>query len=216
MRFLTAKKKLIFIFLLIIVFLFLVIFELLKSALEVKLKDAFKGKGTFKELKIGPGYLIIKDLSFKDTKSKGIGVNISTKEVKVIPDLKDLISRKIHLKKVILKSPEIIIEKKAFLKIYPFWRGLIKKKRHSKKSSVHIDELFIIKGSLTIIDHSFTPFATIKMRSLNITLKNIDYPSGIKRSLLELIGAIPERGAYIFYPFPTSFKNSSSFMIFIL
>lgn len=170
--------------------------KIVESHLQKSLGPGF----TIGKIEVGLTSVSVKDIQLKDLKRNIVRLEAS--DLSIAPSLKSLFSRTFVIKSVSLKSSSILVEKTRSGRILmPIELPGEKKKGHKRENErgdktfrLHINRISIINGTFLFIDHSVTPPVRVEMKSMNVTLENVDYPASLEKTFMDVIGLIPSKG----------------------
>ncbi len=165
--------------------------------------------------KLGPGFSVAEvSLGLTEVTAKGVilkdvhrgKVLLKVEMAALFPSWTSLLSGKVMIRKILLQSPLIRIEKLADGRLisplgtlgtpketHPLRKAKGVSSTPRKAAAIKIGTVVVRDGTLFYIDSSLHPPVMISMKGFNLTLRNIEYPfrdEKVLKGLLELLPSV--------------------------
>jgi|GEM_PF-3556109 len=153
------------------------------------------------ELDLGFTSITAKDVILKDLRRDTILLKVN--KISLFPSWTSLLSGKVTIRKILLQSPFIRIEKLANGEMVlpvgapggkapPSGEG--KGAPSKKPTPIKIRTLVVKEGTILFLDGSVHPTVKVEMERVNLTLRNLEYPFLDDKILMDFIGILPSKG----------------------
>ena len=158
---------------------------------------------TLAEIKVKPTYLSARGIRYEDPHSKQKFLQIE--EVRIYPSLFSLLKKSLRIREFKLLQPSFFFYRSREGVFVGPWVTMIKEregkeisggeeKKKGEPIQIQIDRIRIQKGSIDFEDRKVgEPPAQIRLRELDVEIKNIQYPLASSHSPIELKGKMKGR-----------------------
>lgn len=168
--------------------------------IEAQVQKAIGPGFTIAEIKVKITHLSINGIRFEDSQTKQNFLEIE--EVRIYPDILSFLKKRLQIRELMILKPSFFFHRTREGGFVGPWASIKKEeksgeapgkeeKKEGKAISIKIDRLRIEKGSIDFDDMKAgeTP-GQIRLREVDLEIKNIEYPPVSSRSPIELKGKI--------------------------